>query len=35
MHDLSGTTITPLVELPFDALCPGSRELESLMATMR
>jgi 2-oxoglutarate/2-oxoacid ferredoxin oxidoreductase subunit beta len=35
MHDLSGTTATPLVELPFDSLCPGSRELESLMATMR
>jgi 2-oxoglutarate/2-oxoacid ferredoxin oxidoreductase subunit beta len=35
MHDLSGTTTTPLVELPYEALCPGGRELESLMATMR
>jgi 2-oxoglutarate/2-oxoacid ferredoxin oxidoreductase subunit beta len=35
MHDLSGTTTTPLVELPFHSLCPGGRELESLMTTMR
>ena len=31
MHAVQGTTETPLVELPYEQLCPGSAELEKLM----
>jgi 2-oxoglutarate/2-oxoacid ferredoxin oxidoreductase subunit beta len=31
MHAVQGTTETPLVELPYERLCPGSGELEKLM----
>jgi 2-oxoglutarate ferredoxin oxidoreductase subunit beta len=30
MHDLSGTVSTPLAQMPFEALCPGSKVLEDL-----
>lgn len=31
MHAVQGTTETPLVELPYERLCPGSAELDRLM----
>lgn len=35
MHELSGTIQTPLAELPFEALCPGSGALAELMEEYR
>jgi 2-oxoglutarate/2-oxoacid ferredoxin oxidoreductase subunit beta len=35
MHELSGTTATPLVDLPYEALCPGSDELTKLLTRFR
>jgi 2-oxoglutarate/2-oxoacid ferredoxin oxidoreductase subunit beta len=35
MHDIEGTTARPLVDLPFEALCPGADRLRELMAEMR
>jgi 2-oxoglutarate ferredoxin oxidoreductase subunit beta len=35
MHDQIGTTATPLVDLPYEQLCPGSQELEKLQARFR
>jgi 2-oxoglutarate ferredoxin oxidoreductase subunit beta len=35
MHDLLRTTETPLVDIPFDRLCPGSAALDALMARYR
>jgi 2-oxoglutarate ferredoxin oxidoreductase subunit beta len=35
MHDVSGTIAQPLVDLPFEALCPGSGALADLMAEYR
>jgi len=35
MHGIDNTTATPLTELPFESLCPGSGELEKLMAQFR
>jgi 2-oxoglutarate ferredoxin oxidoreductase subunit beta len=35
MHDLLRTTVTPLVDIPFDRLCPGSAALDALMARYR
>ncbi|HEX4682489.1 MAG TPA: 2-oxoacid:ferredoxin oxidoreductase subunit beta [Gemmatimonadaceae bacterium] len=35
MHDVSGTIGQPLVDLPFEALCPGSGALAELMAEYR
>ena len=31
MHEISGTAQTPLCQLPYQKLCPGSAELERLM----
>jgi 2-oxoglutarate ferredoxin oxidoreductase subunit beta len=35
MHDLLKTPETPLVDLPYERLCPGSKALEALMARYR
>jgi 2-oxoglutarate/2-oxoacid ferredoxin oxidoreductase subunit beta len=35
MHDIEGTVATPLRELPFDQLCPGSAVLDTLMEDFR
>jgi 2-oxoglutarate ferredoxin oxidoreductase subunit beta len=35
MHETSGTASTPLVDLPFDQLCPGGAALDALQAHMR
>lgn len=35
MHDVSGTVDVPLVEVPYEALCPGSGALAQLMAEYR
>ncbi len=35
MHAQAGTVTTPLVDLPFEDLCPGSRELDALQARFR
>ena len=35
MHDVSGTVDTPLVEVPFERLCPGSAALSELMDEYR
>jgi 2-oxoglutarate ferredoxin oxidoreductase subunit beta len=35
MHDLLRTTEAPLVDIPFDRLCPGSAAIEVLMARYR
>ncbi len=35
MHDYLRTPSTPLVDVPFDALCPGSAALDSLMKRFR
>jgi 2-oxoglutarate ferredoxin oxidoreductase subunit beta len=35
MHDVSSTVETPLVELPFETLCPGSGALAALMDEYR
>ncbi len=35
MHEVLGTIDEPLVELPFDALCPGAAELDALMDQFR
>jgi 2-oxoglutarate ferredoxin oxidoreductase subunit beta len=35
MHAVNQTVETPLVELPFDELCPGARALEELQAEFR
>ena len=35
MHAVNGTVDTPLVELPYEALCPGSRALEELQKEFR
>jgi 2-oxoglutarate ferredoxin oxidoreductase subunit beta len=35
MHQLNKTVATPLVDLPFEKLCPGSGALEALMAEYR
>ncbi|MDB4950649.1 MAG: thiamine pyrophosphate TPP-binding protein [Gemmatimonadetes bacterium] len=34
MHALAGTVDEPLVDLPFEALCPGSAALDELMAEL-
>ena len=34
-HDLLKTPETPLVDLPFERLCPGAKALEALMAVYR
>lgn len=35
MHDVAGTIEDPLVDLPFESLCPGSGALAELMAEYR
>ncbi len=35
MHEHSNTTATPLVDVPYEALCPGSTELEKLQRRFR
>jgi 2-oxoglutarate ferredoxin oxidoreductase subunit beta len=35
MHEVSGTVDTPLVDLPFEDLCPGSGALEKLQQRFR
>mgnify|MGYP002784392099 CR=1 FL=1 len=35
MHQQMGTVDTPLVQLPFDTLCPGNAELQKLQARFR
>lgn len=35
MHEMYGTVATPLVDLPFDDLCPGSEALSKLMEEFR
>ena len=35
MHGVAGTVPTPLVDLPFEELCPGSAELAELMDEYR
>jgi 2-oxoglutarate ferredoxin oxidoreductase subunit beta len=35
MHEHSNTTATPLVDVPYEALCPGSAELEKLQKRFR
>lgn len=35
MHQQAGTIPTPLVDLPYDQLCPGSAELEKLQRQFR
>ena len=35
MHAVNGTVETPLVELPYEALCPGSKALEELQKEFR
>jgi 2-oxoglutarate ferredoxin oxidoreductase subunit beta len=35
MHAVNGTVATPLVDLPFESLCPGSAALEELMEEYR
>jgi 2-oxoglutarate/2-oxoacid ferredoxin oxidoreductase subunit beta len=35
MHDVLGTVEAPLVDLPFEALCPGSVALDELMEDFR
>ena len=35
MHELSGSTETPLSQLPFEKLCPGAEMLEKLQADFR
>lgn len=35
LHAMSHTTATPLVDLPYEALCPGNAALQELMAEYR
>ncbi|MBX3274023.1 MAG: 2-oxoacid:ferredoxin oxidoreductase subunit beta [Sandaracinaceae bacterium] len=35
MHEMSATTETPLVEVPFEELCPGAAALDKLMSQFR
>ncbi len=35
MHDLMGTPDTPLIDLPYEKLCPGQKALDSLMERYR
>ncbi len=35
MHAQANTVATPLVDLPFESLCPGAAELDALQARMR
>jgi 2-oxoglutarate ferredoxin oxidoreductase subunit beta len=35
MHEMNNTSDTPLVEVPYESLCPGSEALEKLMEDFR
>jgi hypothetical protein len=35
MHELNATVATPLVDLPYASLCPGSGKLAKLMEEFR
>lgn len=35
MHDVLGTVQQPLVDLPFEELCPGAAALDDLMESFR
>jgi 2-oxoglutarate ferredoxin oxidoreductase subunit beta len=35
MHEMNNTSDTPLVQVPFESLCPGSAALEKLMEDFR
>jgi 2-oxoglutarate ferredoxin oxidoreductase subunit beta len=35
MHEMNNTSDTPLVEVPFESLCPGSKALETLLDDFR
>jgi hypothetical protein len=35
MHDIQGTTATPLVDLPYERLAPGADALKKLQARMK
>lgn len=35
MHTHAGTVARPLVDVPFDQLCPGAKALDELMAQFR
>jgi 2-oxoglutarate ferredoxin oxidoreductase subunit beta len=35
MHDLLKTPETPLIDLPYERLCPGAAALDALMARYR
>jgi 2-oxoglutarate ferredoxin oxidoreductase subunit beta len=35
LHDQSGTIAEPLVQLPYEQLCPGSAELEKMQQRFR
>jgi 2-oxoglutarate ferredoxin oxidoreductase subunit beta len=35
MHEMNNTSDTPLVQVPFESLCPGSGALEKLMEDFR
>jgi len=35
MHEVNNTSDTPLIEVPFESLCPGSTALEELMEDFR
>jgi 2-oxoglutarate ferredoxin oxidoreductase subunit beta len=35
MHEQSGTVEAPLIELPFEQLCPGDAELQALQQRFR
>ncbi|HKK07574.1 MAG TPA: 2-oxoacid:ferredoxin oxidoreductase subunit beta, partial [Gemmatimonadota bacterium] len=35
MHDVMGTVATPLVDLPYEDLCPGREKLAEITASFR
>ena len=35
MHEMNNTSDTPLIQVPFESLCPGSKALEKLMEDFR
>jgi hypothetical protein len=35
MHELNGTSETPLARVPYEKLCPGSAALDQLQARFR
>ena len=35
MHEIEQTVATPLVELPFEQLCPGAAALDQLMDELK